>query len=50
VKVTLMPTGSVGSVHRGQLFVDTLSPFGVAGNSSLVDEVAGIRYAYRVGR
>jgi hypothetical protein len=50
VKVSLMPTGSVGSVHRGQLFVDTLSPFGVAGNSSLVDEVAGIRYAYRVGR
>jgi hypothetical protein len=49
VTVTLLPTGAVGSVHRGRLFVDTLAPFGSSGNSTLVDEVAGIRFAYRVG-
>jgi hypothetical protein len=50
VTVKLMPTGQVGAVHRGHLFVDTLSPFGVSGNSSLVDEVAGIHYAYTIGK
>jgi hypothetical protein len=50
VTVTLLPTGRVGTVHRGRLFVDTLAPFGSAGGSSLVDEVAGIRYAYRIGQ
>jgi hypothetical protein len=49
VTVTLMPTGAVGTVHRGQLFVDTLAPFGSSGNSSLADEVAGIQFAYRIG-
>jgi Subtilase family len=49
VTVTLKPTGAVGSIQRGRLFVDTLAPFGVSGNSSLVDEVQGIRYAYKIG-
>jgi hypothetical protein len=49
VTVTLMPTGHVGTVHHGHLFVDTWAPFGSGGNSSLADEIAAIHYAYRIG-
>jgi len=49
VTVTLAPTGSKGSVERGSLYVDTLNPFGSAGTTGLVDEVAAIPFEFTIG-
>jgi hypothetical protein len=49
VTVTLAPTGARGSVERGALYVDTLNPFGSAGTTGLVDEVAAIPFEFTIG-
>jgi hypothetical protein len=49
VTVTLAPTGSKGSVERGSLYVDTLNPFGSAGTTGLVGEVAAVPFEFTIG-
>jgi len=49
VTLHLTPTAARGSVERGALYVDTLNPFGSAGTTGLVDEVAAIPFAFTVG-
>ncbi|SDJ05197.1 Serine protease, subtilisin family [Frankineae bacterium MT45] len=49
VTLHLKPSGSVGSLQQGTIFVDTLQPFAAAGTSGFADEVASVPFTFRVG-
>ena len=46
----LSPTGPVGQRQHGTIYLDTLNPYGAAGASGYVDELAALPFSYRISR